>query len=52
MCLKLNVPGMHAHGCTLINGFGIEVFAWCFDKKWWMHAYTRIYIYILNKFKF
>jgi hypothetical protein len=44
---------MHAHGCTLINGFCIEVFAWCFDRKWWMHAYTCmtifglfIYIYI------
>jgi hypothetical protein len=51
--LKLNIPGMHAHGCTLINGFCIEVFSWCFDRKWWMHAYigmaivgSYIYIYI------
>jgi hypothetical protein len=46
---------MHAHGCTLINGFCIEMSAWCFDQKWWMHAYTcmtifgLLYIYIYTE---
>jgi hypothetical protein len=43
---------MYAHGLYTHNGFCIEVFAWCFDRKWWLHTYTCndhirfIYIYI------
>jgi hypothetical protein len=23
-----------------MNGFCVEMSAWCFDRKWWLHAYV------------
>ena len=26
--------------CAIINGFSIRLSVWCFDHKWWLHAYN------------
>jgi hypothetical protein len=38
--------------CEIMNDFSIKLSVWCFDQKWWLHAYSwndhiqLIYIYI------
>jgi hypothetical protein len=39
--------------CEIMNDFSMKLSVWCFDQKWWLHAYIgkttydlRIYIYI------
>jgi hypothetical protein len=26
--------------CAIMNGLSIRLSVWCFDQKWWLHAYN------------
>ena len=51
LCLALNILEYMLVVWTLMNGFCVEMFAWCFDRKWWLHAYVRMTTFSLYIFE-